>query len=110
MIISIADDGLTTITAKNQEGGLGAIEVIKKILWVPEVGYIGTGKVVKIIEGTGAILEFNGKHSGMIHISKLAKEKVAKVEDVVKEGDMVDFEIIQVDLAKGRIGLKRLEK
>jgi len=39
----------------------------------------------------------------MIHISKLSKEKVAKVEDVVKVDDMVDFEIIQVDLAKGRI-------
>jgi transcriptional accessory protein Tex/SPT6 len=46
----------------------------------------------------------------MIHISKLSKEKVLKVEDIVKVDDMVDFEIIQVDLAKGRIGLKRIEK
>ena len=46
----------------------------------------------------------------MIHISKLSKEKVEKVEEVVKADDMVDFEIIQVDLAKGRIGLKRMEK
>jgi len=46
----------------------------------------------------------------MIHISKLSKEKVEKIEDIVKVDEMVDFEIIQVDLAKGRIGLKRMEK
>lgn len=46
----------------------------------------------------------------MIHISKLSKERVAKVEDIVKVGDEVDFEILQVDLEKGRIGLRRLEK
>lgn len=110
VVISIADDGLTTITAKTQESGKAAIDVIREILWVPEVGYIGSGKIVKIIDGVGAIVEFRGKQSGMIHISKLSKEKVAKVEDVVKPDDMVDFEIIQVDLAKGRIGLKRMEK
>lgn len=110
VVISIADDGLTTITAKTQDSGQQAITRIKEILWVPEVGYIGTGKVVKIIDGVGAIVEFAGKNSGMIHISKLSKEKVMKVEDVVKSGDEVDFEIIQVDLAKGRIGMKRMEK
>ena len=39
----------------------------------------------------------------MIHISKLSKERVSNVEDIVKQDDNVDFEIIQVDLAKGRI-------
>lgn len=110
VVISIADDGLTTITAKTQDSGNAAIAVIKEILWTPEVGYMGTGKVVKIIDGTGAIVEFKGRNSGMIHISKLSKERVTNIEDVVKQGDMVDFEIIQVDLAKGRIGLKRMEK
>lgn len=108
VVISIDDTGITTITAKDQESGKAAIATIQEILWVPEVGYIGTGKVVKIIEGTGAIVEFKGKQSGMIHISKLAKERVANVEDIVKVGDEVDFEIIQVDLEKGRIGLKRM--
>lgn len=46
----------------------------------------------------------------MIHISKLSKERVTNVEDVVKAGDMVDFEIIQVDMMKGRIGLKKMDK
>jgi len=110
VVISIADDGLTTITAKTQEQGNKAIERIKELLWTPEVGYIGTGKIVKILEWVGAIVEFRGKQSGMIHISKLSKERVTNVEDIVKIDDIVDFEIIQVDLAKGRVGLKRLEK
>jgi predicted RNA-binding protein with RPS1 domain len=70
------------------------------------VGYAGKGKVVKIIDGTWAIVEFKWK-SGMIHISKLAAERVMKVEDIVKLWDEVEFSIIQVDLEKGRIGLKR---
>ncbi|NDK10276.1 polyribonucleotide nucleotidyltransferase [Candidatus Gracilibacteria bacterium] len=110
VIISIAEDGLTTITAKTQDSGKAAIAVITELLWVPEVGFISSGKIVKIIDGVGAIVEFRGKQSGMIHISKLSKEKVEKIEDIVKVDEMVDFEIIQVDLAKGRIGLKRMEK
>jgi polyribonucleotide nucleotidyltransferase len=110
VIISIDDAGMTSITAKTQEGGKAAVAEIKDILWTPEVGYKDTGKVVKIIEWVGAIVEYKGKNSGMIHISKLSKERVTNVEDIVKAGDMVDFEIIQVDLAKGRVGLKRMEK
>lgn len=104
--VSIADDGNTTITADSQEWGQKAIADIKQLLWVPEVGYKWTGKIVKIIDGTGAIVEFAWK-SGMIHISKLAAERVNKVEDIVKLWEEVEFSIIQVDLAKGRIGLKR---
>ncbi|MDQ7022742.1 MAG: polyribonucleotide nucleotidyltransferase [Candidatus Gracilibacteria bacterium] len=107
--ISIAEDGLATITAKTQENGEKVIAEMKQILWVPEVGYKATGKVVKIIDGTGAIIEFSGK-SGMIHISKLSPLRAMKVEDYVKEGESVEFEIIQVDIAKGRIGLARIPK
>ncbi|MDP5039022.1 MAG: S1 RNA-binding domain-containing protein, partial [Candidatus Gracilibacteria bacterium] len=104
--ISIAEDGNTTITAKDQIGGQKAVEEIKAMVWQPEVGYKGTGKIVKIIDGTGAIVEFRGK-SGMIHISKLAPTRVANVTDIVKEGEEVEFEVIEVNLEKGRIGLKK---
>ena len=107
--ISIADDWLTTITAKTQENWEKVISEIKQILWVPEVGYKATWKVVKIIDWTWAIVEFSGK-SGMIHISKLSPLRAMKVEDYVTEWENVDFEIIQVDLAKGRIGLARIPK
>lgn len=104
--ISIADDGVTTITAKSQSGGQKAIDEIAQMIWEPVVWYKGNGKVVKIIDGTWAIVEFRGK-SGMIHISKLAPTRVVKVEDIVKVWDEVEFEVIEVNIEKGRIGLKK---
>lgn len=104
--ISIAEDGNTTVTAKDQIGGQKAVDEIKAMVWEPEVGYKGIGKIAKIIEGTWAIVEFNGK-SGMIHISKLAATRVVNVTDIVKEWESVEFEVIEVNREKGRIGLKR---
>ena len=104
--VSIADDGTTTVTADNQEWGEKAIADIKRILWVPEVWYKDTWKIVKIIDWVWAIVEFKGK-SWMIHISKLSYKRITNVTDVVKEWEDVEFKIIQVDLSKGRIWLKR---
>ena len=105
--ISIADDGITTITAVNQVGWQKAIDEINTMIWEPEVGYKSMGKISKIIDWVWAIVEFKGK-SGMIHISKLSSERVTNITDVIKEWEQVNFEVIQVDLVKGRIGLKRL--
>jgi len=107
--LSIADDGSTTITADSQAGWLKAIEDIKQILWVPKVWDLLSWAIVKIIDWVWAIVEFKGK-SGMIHISKLAETRVANVEDVVKVGEVVDIEVIQVDIMKWRIGLKKMKK
>ncbi len=107
--LSIADDGSTTITADSQAGWLKAIEDIKQILWVPKVWDLLSWAIVKIIDWVWVIVEFKGK-SGMIHISKLSEKRVEKIEDVVKIGEVVDVEVIQVDMMKGRIGLKRMEK
>ncbi len=104
--ISIAEDGNTTITAKDQIWGNKAVEEIKAMVWEPEVWYKWVGIVAKIIDGTGAIVEFRGK-SWMIHISKLAATRVVKVEDIVKVWEEVEFEVIEVNKEKGRIGLKR---
>lgn len=104
--ISIAEDGNTTITAKDQIWGQKAVEEIKAMVWEPEVWYKWTWKVVKIIDWTWAIVEFRGK-SGMIHISKLAATRVANVTDIVKEWEEVEFEVIEVNLEKWRIGLKK---
>ena len=105
--VSIADDGTTTLTAATQEGGKKAITDIENLLWVPTVGYKDTWKVVKIIDWVWAIIEYKGNQSGMIHISKLSPARVSNIEDIVKTGDKVEFEIIQVDLAKDRVGLQR---
>ncbi|MCD5385146.1 polyribonucleotide nucleotidyltransferase [Candidatus Gracilibacteria bacterium] len=108
--ISIAEDGNTTITAENQEGGKKAIADMEAMLWKPTEGYKDTGTVIKIIDGIGAIVEYRGKQSGMIHISKLSPLRANKVEDYVNLGDKVEFEVIQVDLDKNRVGLKRIPK
>jgi polyribonucleotide nucleotidyltransferase len=105
--ISIADDGITTVTAKNQNWWNKAIEEIKQMLWTPEVGYKDSWKVVKIIEWVWAIIEYKWKNSWMIHISKLSPARVTNIEDIVKVWDLVEFEIIQVDLAKWRVWLQR---
>ncbi len=107
--VSIEDSWMTTITAQSQEGWLKAIDDIKEILWEPSVGDMMSWKVVKIIDWVWAIVEFKWK-SGMIHISKLSDKRVEKVEDEVKVWEEVDFEIIQVDKEKDRIGLKRMKK
>lgn len=105
--VSIAEDGMTTITAKDQWGGKKAIEDIKNVIWEPEVGFSWKWEVLKIIDGVGAIVAIKWKNTWMVHISKLSKERVLKVEDVVKVWDVIDFEVIQVDIAKWRIGLKK---
>ena len=104
--ISIADDWHTTITAKDNIWWQKAIDEIKEFIWEVEVWYVWVWEVVKIIDWTWAIVEFRWK-SGMIHISKLSPLRVEKVEDIVKLWDKVDFEVIEVNKEKGRIGLKR---
>jgi polyribonucleotide nucleotidyltransferase len=104
--ISIADDGVTTITAVDQIWWEKAIAEIKEILWIPEIGYKWVWKVTKIIDWTGAIVEFRWK-TWMIHISKLTFKRVNKVEDVLKIWEQVRFEIIQIDSEKWKIWLKR---
>lgn len=104
--ISIAEDGMTTVTAVNQEWGEKVIAEIKEKLWNPEVWYKWTWVISKIIDWTWAIVDFKGK-SWMIHISKLSFKRIEKVEDVVKVWDIVNFEIVEINLEKGRIWLKR---
>lgn len=103
--ISIADDGLTTITAKDQVRWQKVIEEIKEFIWEPEVWYKSKWKVVNIIAWVWAIVEFRGK-SWMVHISKLSDRRVEKVEDILNIWDEIEFEIIQVDTVKWKIGLK----
>ena len=71
-----------------------------------EVGKIYTGKVVKTSK-FGAFVEVCPNKEGMIHISKLAKERVEKVEDVVKVGDAVTVKVIEID-EQGRVNMMRI--
>ncbi|MBD3270747.1 polyribonucleotide nucleotidyltransferase, partial [Candidatus Peregrinibacteria bacterium] len=103
--IDITDDGLVMITAQNQENGKKAEDWVKRITWEPNVGDIFEGKVVRITD-FGAFVEITPEKDGLLHISELANERVNKVEDIVKEGDIVKVKLIEVD-TQGRYKLSR---
>ena len=106
--IVINDDGFVSVTAKNQEQGHNAVAFIKALVRDIEPGDQITGKAFRIIDGTGAIVDLGNGKSGMIHISKIAKERVNKIEDYIKVGDMVDVKVLTVDRENNRIGLERI--
>ena len=106
--IDIDDDGKVSIASANKEMNERAKEIILGITEDLEIGKEYTGKVVKITQ-FGAFVEIAPTKDGMIHISKLSKERVEKVEDVVKVGDRVKVSVIKID-DKGRVDLKLVEK
>ena len=106
--VDINDDGLVSITAKLRDNGQAALDFITALLRGVEVGDEYEGKVVKILDGVGAIVELGRGQSGMIHISKIAKERVERIESYVNVGDIVKVKVLVVDKEKGRIGLERM--
>ncbi len=106
--IDITDDGTVFIATPDQEMSDKAKKLILAIAKDPEVGDEFTGKVVRILD-FGAFVELAPGKDGMIHISKLAKERVAKVTDVVNIDDTVVVKVIKID-EKGRIDLKLVKK
>ncbi|MCG8485159.1 MAG: polyribonucleotide nucleotidyltransferase [Clostridia bacterium] len=103
--IDIEDDGTVFVTAKDMESGNKALEEINKITKNPEPGDIFMGKVTRIMT-FGAFVEILPGKEGLLHISKIAHEKIAKVEDVLKSGDEVMVKVLEID-NQGRINLSR---
>lgn len=103
--IDINDDGTVYIAAANSESADAAIKTIQDITAEPEVGKVYTGKVTRIMN-FGAFVEFMPGREGLVHISQLAKERVAKVEDVVNVGDEIVVKLVEID-SKGRMNLSR---
>ncbi|OGJ43273.1 polyribonucleotide nucleotidyltransferase [Candidatus Peregrinibacteria bacterium RIFCSPLOWO2_01_FULL_39_12] len=101
--MDISDEGLVTITAPDQEKGNKALEWVKRITYVPEVGETFEGKVTRILE-FGAFVEFLPGKEGLVHISELSKERVGRVEDVVKIGDTIKVKLMKID-EQGRYNL-----
>ena len=102
--IDIADDGKTTIATQDLAKGERAKQIILDIVTPVEKGKQYTGTVARIMS-FGAFVEFAFNKDGMVHISKLSDKRVEKVEDVVKIGDKVKVEVLEVD-EKGRVNLK----
>jgi polyribonucleotide nucleotidyltransferase len=104
--IDISDDGTVKVASANGEQIKAAMNWIKSIASEPEPGTIYKGKVVKIME-FGAFVNFFGAKDGLVHISQLAPRKVAKVSDVVKEGDEVYVKFLGMDdRGKTRLSMK----
>ncbi len=101
--IDIEDDGTIYIAAINRDSGLRAEEIIRSIVFEPEIGTIYNGTVTRVIP-IGAFIEFAPGKEGLVHISKLAHTRVEKVEDVVNVGDKLAVKFLGVD-EKGRINL-----
>ena len=104
--IDIEDDGRVFIAGQDSEMANRAKEIIEAITMDLEVGKTYIGKVVRIMN-FGAFVEIAPGKEGMIHISKLAKERVEKVEDVVKIGDTVAVKVIEIG-DQGRVNLMRI--
>ena len=103
--IDIDDDGKVIIACSDVEGGKKAIDMINIIVKEIEAGEIYLGKVTRTTNFGAFVDIFHGKE-GLVHISQLAKERVAKVEDVVSVGDEVMVKVMEID-NQGRINLSR---
>ncbi len=106
--IDIQDDGTIFICAADMESADAVIGRITAMTKEVEVGDVFTGKVVKTTD-FGAFVELKKGTDGLIHISRLSKKRVDKVEDVVKRGDIITVEVVEIDKARNRIGLRPVE-
>ncbi len=104
--VDVNDEGIVTVAAPDEESRNIAMQMIKDITAKAELNKIYSGKVMKIME-FGAFVNFLGKQDGLVHISELADKRVAKVTDVVKEGDEVKVKVIGFDRGKVKLSIKQ---
>ena len=108
--IDIQDDGTIKVASSDGEKIKAAMNWIKSIASDPEVGQIYEGTVVKCVE-FGAFVNFFGARDGLVHISQLAAQKVAKTQDVVKEGDKVKVKFMGFDdRGKTKLSMKVVDQ
>ncbi len=104
--VDVNDLGEVTVSAPDEESRNKALEMIKELTAKAELNKIYSGRVMKIME-FGAFVNFLGKQDGLVHISELADKRVAKVTDVVKEGDEVKVKVIGFDRGKVKLSIKQ---
>ncbi|MDX5360414.1 MAG: polyribonucleotide nucleotidyltransferase [Alphaproteobacteria bacterium] len=108
--VDISDDGTIKIASPNKSAIDAARKRIHEIVAEPEVGAIYEGRVVKVVD-FGAFVNFFGARDGLVHISQLAKERVAKTTDVVNEGDIVKVKLLGFDdRGKVRLSMKVVDQ
>jgi polyribonucleotide nucleotidyltransferase len=107
--IDIEEDGTILVYATEGTKGDAAIAAIASLTKEAEVGDTYTGKVVKTTQ-FGAFVELKKGTDGLLHVSNVGPGRVAHIEDVMSRGDIVDVVVQEVDKARGRIGLKLVNK
>jgi polyribonucleotide nucleotidyltransferase len=103
--IDVEDDGTVTIASSDAEAAARAVAMVKWLTEEAEVGKIYNGTVKKIVD-FGAFVEILPGTEGLLHISQIAKERINKVTDVLKEGDEVMVKVLEID-KQGKIRLSR---
>jgi polyribonucleotide nucleotidyltransferase len=104
--VEVNDDGIVFVSSSDQAAGQACIDLIAGMMASPEVGKTYTGKVKRITD-FGAFVEILPNKEGLLHISEVDHKRIARVDDVIKEGEMVEVVVLEVDQAKGRIRLSR---
>lgn len=97
--------GVVNVASANEESLQKAVDTIKQLIEVPEVGKLYKGKITRLMN-FGAFCEILPGKEGLIHVSELDDKYVAKVEDAVKVGDEVEVKVIEVD-QQGRVNLSK---
>jgi polyribonucleotide nucleotidyltransferase len=98
------------VASADGESIKAALKWIRSLTAEPEIGQIYDGKIVKVMD-FGAFVNFFGTKDGLVHISQLAKNRVNKVNDVVKEGDKVKVKLLGVDdRGKVRLSMKAVDQ
>ncbi|HVV94495.1 MAG TPA: polyribonucleotide nucleotidyltransferase [Hyphomicrobiales bacterium] len=108
--INVEDDGTVKVASADGKSITAALNWIKSIVAEPEVGAIYDGTVVKVVE-FGAFVNFFGSRDGLVHVSQIAKERIGKVSDVLKEGDKVKVKLMGFDeRGKVRLSMKVVDQ
>jgi len=105
--IDVEDDGTVTIASNDAEAAARAVAMVKWLTEDAEIGKVYKGTVKKVVD-FGAFVEILPGTEGLVHISQLAKERVNKVTDIVKEGDEIQVKVLEID-KQGKIRLSRKE-
>ncbi len=105
--INTENDGTVTIYGKNAKAALAARDAVKGIVEDPEVGRIYEGTVKRIMD-FGAFIEILPGKEGLCHISKLSRQRIANVSDVVKEGQKIPVKLLEID-KMGRLNLSYVD-
>jgi polyribonucleotide nucleotidyltransferase len=104
--VNIEDDGTVKVASSDGKAIKAALAWIRSIASDPEVGVVYDGTVVKVVE-FGAFVNFFGAKDGLVHVSQISSERVAKVSDVLKEGDKVKVKLMGFDdRGKTRLSMK----